>query len=101
VSAANFLRSQTPSPAVQSSQSYKNGEKSGSLTFSRVFDDSVGQEQLFSETFLPVVSTAVREGQNGLLFAYGVCSELSAARLLPRQLLPSHDSSYSATLYQA
>ena len=56
---------------LQVSQSYKNGEKAGTLAFTRVFDEDIGQEALFTGTFLPAVSSAVREGQNGLLFAYG------------------------------
>lgn len=41
------------------------------FSFSRVFDDSTKQKELFDEIMLPFVKD-ILDGQNGLVFTYGV-----------------------------
>lgn len=54
------------------SANYRAGSaKDVIYSFQRVFEESVGQKELFDTVGLPLVKSLV-EGRNGLLFAYGV-----------------------------
>ena len=59
--------------APESSQSFKNGERSGAFTFSRVFDETVCQAQLFDAILAQPVTKAVMAGKHAHVFAYGAC----------------------------
>lgn len=55
-----------------SSTNYRAGTaKDVVYSFKRVFDDSVGQQEVFQTVGLPLVKSLI-DGKNGLLFAYGV-----------------------------
>lgn len=73
----------TPCMSIVSSQSiqvtppdtaanYRAGtSKDVVYSFKRVFDQTIGQKEIFDTVALPLVKSLV-EGRNGLLFAYGV-----------------------------
>lgn len=67
--------------APEASQSYKNGERIGTFTFSRVFDESVSQAQLFDAILAQPVAKAVATGKHAHVFAYG---ELGRGRMCAR-----------------
>jgi hypothetical protein len=69
-----------PPPSPQASHAFRAGEKSGTFTFSRVFEPSVGQDSLYAGAFGPVVTRAVNEGHHGLLFAYGAWVSVAGRR---------------------
>jgi hypothetical protein len=75
------------------------GSKEHTIAYSGVFDRTVSQRALFDETVCPVLSKAVEEGANGLVFAYGMTNagktytisgkggaETETAGVLPRAL---------------
>lgn len=57
--------------APESCHAYRAGERRGTFTFNRVFDDNVGQEQLFRDTLSPMVEAALEQGKNALTMSYG------------------------------
>ena len=57
--------------APESSQSHKNGERTGTFTFSRVFDATVNQGALFDAILAQPVARAVADGKHAHVFAYG------------------------------
>jgi hypothetical protein len=70
---------------------------SAEYTFSHVFAPQTPQAEFFTHTTLPLVRDLLLEGQNGLLFAYGVTnsgktytmqggSDMGSAGILPRTL---------------
>ena len=67
--------------AMQGSNAHRNGERSGTLTFTRVFDETVGQDGIFRSVFQSVVHNAVDDGRSGLLFAYGKWKQLHELKL--------------------
>lgn len=55
----------------QTSQTARNGETSAKFTFSKVFPSTATQQLVYDTCALPLIH-ALLEGQNGLLFAYGI-----------------------------
>jgi hypothetical protein len=85
----------TDSTKARSHQSTAPTESN--YTFSHVFPPSTSQSEFFTSTTLPLVRDLLVDGQNGLLFAYGVTNsgktytvqggnEEGSAGILPRTL---------------
>lgn len=54
------------------SNAYRTGHvKKVVYSFSKIFDETVGQKEIFNDLGLPLVKDLL-EGKNGLLFSYGV-----------------------------
>ncbi|KZT06295.1 kinesin-domain-containing protein [Laetiporus sulphureus 93-53] len=90
------VRMSDPSSQLQSSSRLSSLNPSSIYTFSHIFPPDSQQSQFFNRTTLPLVQDLL-EGQNGLLFAYGVTnsgktytvqggSDRGSAGILPRTL---------------
>ncbi|KAG8967829.1 hypothetical protein FRC03_009231 [Tulasnella sp. 419] len=60
-----------PSPQNSRIARLRQGEVKSTYTFSRVFPPEISQHEFFQDTALPLVKDLL-EGDNGLIFAYGV-----------------------------
>ncbi|KAL0582745.1 hypothetical protein ABG067_007303 [Albugo candida] len=56
---------------VQTSQAYRSTGTASAFEFTRIFAPSTAQPELFEDTTKPILKLAF-QGQNGLIFAYGV-----------------------------
>jgi kinesin family protein 20 len=86
-----------PSRARLSSRHSLAAGSHADYTFTHVFPPATAQAEFFTRTTLPLVRDLLLDGQNGLLFAYGVTNsgktytvqggaEQGAAGILPRTL---------------